>query len=139
VTTTRVRPVFVFLIALTTGAVFAGGSPQAQAPKEPGTAVLTGSALGAVTLDHKAHTTTHGAKCDACHHASKAEKPLKAPHEKCGNCHTKSATPPMTTKLQAAFHDPMAKKGTCVDCHQDAIAKGSKKAPVKCADCHKKA
>src|SRR5262249_38671776 len=133
------RPVFVFLIALTTGAVFAGGSPQAQAPKEPGTAVLTGSARGAVTLHHKAHTTTPGAKSDAGHPPAKAQKRQKTPHEKYGNRPTKSATPPMTTKLQAAFHDPMTKKGTCVDCHQDAIAKGSKKAPVKCADCHKKA
>lgn len=44
----------------------------------------------------------------------------------------------MTTKLQAAFHDPMAKKGTCVDCHVAAAAQG-KKVPAKCQDCHKKA
>jgi hypothetical protein len=33
----------------------------------------------------------------------------------------------------------MAKKGICIDCHQQAIAKGNTKPPAKCADCHKKA
>ena len=115
-------------------------APQAQAPKPPDKAVLTGAPNGNVTLDHKAHTTTYGAKCENCHHPSKAEKPLKTPREKCSDCHTKVATAPMKTKAQAAFHDPMAKKGTCVNCHVEAIAKGSKKAPApgKCADCHKK-
>ena len=50
---------------------------------------------------------------------------------------TKVAAAPMKTKLQAAFHDPMAKKGICADCHVKAVAAG-KKAPAKCADCHKK-
>ncbi len=122
-----------FLLA----ALCAGGSVAAQAPKEPETAVLTGSPLGPVTFAHKAHTKDHGAKCEMCHHASRPEKPLKAEHQKCTDCHTKVATPPMKTKTQAAFHDPMAKKGTCIDCHVQAAAKG-KKAPTKCADCHKK-
>lgn len=114
------------------------GTLYAQAAKAPDTAVLTGSPLGNVTLSHKAHTTTYGAKCEDCHHASKPAKPMKAAQEKCSDCHTKVAAAPMKTKAQAAFHDPMAKKGTCVGCHQQAIAKG-KKAPAKCADCHKKA
>jgi Class III cytochrome C family len=135
VTTIRVR--LVFLAALAAGGVLVGGPLHAQAPKEPDTVVLP-AAPGPVTLNHKAHTTTNGAKCDACHHPSKAEKALKAPNQKCGDCHTKAAAAPMKTKLQAAFHDPMAKKGTCVDCHQQAAAKGNKKAPAKCADCHKK-
>jgi len=59
---------------------------------------------------------------------------MKGENQKCTDCHTKTAAAPMKTKLQAAFHDPMAKKGTCVDCHQKAIAAG-KKAPAKCADC----
>lgn len=110
---------------------------HAQAAKAPDTAVLTGSPLGDVTLSHKAHTATYGAKCEDCHHASKPEKPMKAAQEKCSDCHTKVAAAPMKTKAQAAFHDPMAKKGTCVGCHEQAVAKG-KKAPQKCADCHKK-
>jgi Class III cytochrome C family len=137
VTTTRVR--LLFFAALAAAGALAGGALHAQTPKEPDTAVLAGAPLGAVTLDHKAHTKTYGAKCDACHHPSKGEKPLKAAHQKCGDCHTKAAAAPMKTKLQAAFHDPMAKKGTCVDCHQQAAAKGNKKAPARCADCHKKA
>jgi hypothetical protein len=122
-------------------AVFAAQAAaiHAQAPKPPDTAVLTGAPLGNVTLSHKAHTATYGAKCESCHHASKPEKPMKATQQKCGDCHTKVATAPMKTKLQAAFHNPMAKKGTCVDCHTQAAAKGNKKVPAKCADCHKKA
>ena len=111
---------------------------HAQAPKEPETAVLTGAPLGNVTLNHQAHTKTYGAKCTSCHHASKPEKALKSDHEKCGDCHTKVAAAPMKTKAQAAFHDPMAKKGVCVDCHTNAAAKGNKKVPAKCGDCHKK-
>ena len=40
----------------------------------------------------------------------------------------------MKTKAQAAFHDAMAKKGTCVDCHVKAAA--GKKVPAKCNECH---
>lgn len=124
-----------FLLA----ALCAGGRVSAQAPKEPETVVLTGSPLGAVKFAHKLHTKDRGAKCEFCHHASKPEKPMKAEHQKCTDCHTKVATPPMKTKTQAAFHDPMAKKGTCIDCHAQAKAKGNTKVPAKCADCHKKA
>ena len=124
--------------ALAVAGVLSAATLHAQAAKAPDTVVLTGAPLGNVTLSHKAHTSTYGAKCDNCHHASKPEKPMKAAQQKCTDCHTKAAAAPMKTKLQAAFHDPMAKKGTCIDCHQEAIAKG-KKAPAKCADCHRKA
>ncbi len=140
VMTSRTRSILVSLATLAAFFALPAGTLRAQAPKAPDTAVLTGSPLGNVTFNHKAHTTTYGVtKCETCHHASKPEKPMKAAQEKCTNCHTKIAAAPMKTKLQAAFHDPMAKKGTCVDCHQQAIAKGNKKAPAKCADCHKKA
>jgi hypothetical protein len=133
------RFVFASLAAAAVAVCFAAGSLQAQAPKGPDTAVLTGAPLGTVTLSHAAHSKEYGAKCENCHHASKPEKPMKGPEQKCTDCHTKAAEAPMKTKLQAAFHDAMAKKGTCIDCHQEAIAKGNKKAPAKCADCHKKA
>ena len=120
------------------GFVIAGGAPHAQAPKEPETVVLPATPTGNITLTHAAHAKKYGATCEDCHHASKPEKALKTPHQQCSDCHTKAAAAPMKTKLQAAFHDPMAKKGTCVDCHLQAIAKGNKKAPAKCADCHKK-
>ena len=137
-TTSPVRLVVAACAAVAVAGVLSIATLQAQAPKAPDTAVLTGAPLGAVTLNHKAHTATYGAKCGNCHHASKPEKPMKGAQEKCGDCHTKVAAAPMKTKLQGAFHDPMAKKGTCIDCHQQAIAAG-KKAPAKCADCHKKA
>jgi hypothetical protein len=137
VTRTRTRLIFA-CAALAVAGILSVATLHAQAPQVPDTVVLAGAPLGSVTLTHKAHAGTYAAKCDNCHHASKAEKPMKAAQEKCTDCHTKAAAAPMKTKLQAAFHDPMAKKGTCVDCHQQAIAKG-KKAPAKCADCHKKA
>ena len=42
----------------------------------------------------------------------------------------------MKTTAKLAFHDAMAKKGICIDCH---VGGGGKKVPAaKCADCHKK-
>jgi class III cytochrome C family protein len=102
----------------------------------PGTVVLKGAPMGGVKFDHKAHEG-RGAKCDVCHHASKSEKPLASAHQNCQSCHSTTATAPMKTKAQAAFHNPAATAGVCIDCHKAENAKG-KKAPVKCMDCHKK-
>ena len=116
--------------------VMVGISAFAQtAPTAP--IILKGAPLGAVKFDHTAHLKVAG-KCEICHHASKPEKPLKAPQEACTDCHTNPATPPVTTKLQAAFHNPTATAGLCVDCHKKQNASG-KAAPVKCAECHQKA
>lgn len=101
------------------------------APKEP--IILKGAPMGGVKFDHKLHNE----KCDTCHHASKPEKPMKAAQEACTDCHTPTATPPMKTKRQAAFHNPTATAGLCIDCHKKEAAAG-KKTPAKCNDCHKK-
>ena len=106
-----------------------------NAPKD--TYILKGAPMGGVKFDHKAHQAAADKKCDTCHHASKPEKPSKAAQEACQDCHTTPAVAPMKTKTQAAFHDPMAKKGICIDCHVKQNAAG-KKAPTKCTDCHKK-
>lgn len=119
------------VVGTTSAALYA----QAKAPE---TVVLKGAPMGGVKLDHAKHAKDYGAKCTDCHHASKPEKAAKAAQEKCSTCHTKEATAPMKTKYQAAFHDPMAKAGTCVGCHVKATAAGKKTAPAKCADCHKK-
>lgn len=109
---------------------------QAQV-KPPGVVILKGNPMGGVKFDHGAHMKLVADKCDTCHHASKPEKPAKAPQEKCQGCHTKTAVPPMKTSAKLAFHDAMAKAGTCINCHTKEVAAG-KKAPVKCAECHKK-
>jgi Zn finger protein HypA/HybF involved in hydrogenase expression len=109
----------------------------AQQPKAPDSVVLTGSPLGGVKFAHKVHAQDRKIDCKTCHHASRPEKPLKSEYQKCTDCHTKSAAAPMKTPTRGAFHDAMAKKGTCVDCHVAGNAKG-KKAPLKCPDCHKK-
>ena len=62
----------------------------------------------------------------------------KSPQQACRSCHEKAAAAPMKTKRQAAFHNPAATAGTCIDCHKKEATAG-KKAPTKCADCHKKA
>lgn len=101
--------------------------------------ILKGSPLGAVKFTHKVHAETNAAnKCDACHHASKPEKPATAAQQACRDCHTKPPSPGMKTATQAAFHNPMAKSGTCIDCHLKSNAAG-KAAPVACAKCHSKA
>ena len=101
----------------------------------PGTVVLKGAPMGGVKFDHKAHAGM--GKCDVCHHASKPEKPLKSEHENCQDCHTTPPPAGMKTKPQAAFHNPTATAGVCIDCHKAENAKG-KPAPTKCAECHKK-
>ena len=130
-----VRRTLVFAFALSFGAAFAVQQVQAQAAK---TVVLKGSPMGGVKFEHTLHTKDRNIKCDTCHHASKPEKAKTSDYQKCTDCHTKVATAPMKTKTQAAFHDPMAKKGVCVDCHLAENAKGKKAPTSKCADCHKK-
>ncbi len=129
------KKVMYFALALAVLGFVAGPIMVAAQGKAPGTVILKGAPMGGVKFDHAAHVKASGgdAKCDTCHHASKPEKPAKAKQEKCQDCHTKVPTAPMKTKAQAAFHDAMAKKGTCIDCHVAA-----KKGPAKCADCHKK-
>jgi hypothetical protein len=125
------KRIVVFLAA----AVACGIVSIALAQTEPATIILKGAPIGGVKFDHKAHSTK--TKCDVCHHPSKPEKPAKSPNQKCTDCHTKTATPPMKTKTQAAFHNPLAKQGLCIDCHAAAV-KDKKVAPLKCNECHKK-
>jgi hypothetical protein len=110
-------------------------SSKTAVPKD--VAILRGSPMGAVKFEHKLHSQMRKIKCETCHHPSKPEKPNKAAQQVCSDCHTKVATSPMKTKLQAAFHNPSASAGTCISCHKAENAKG-KAAPVKCVDCHKK-
>ncbi len=109
---------------------------QAQ-EKAPGVVILKGNPMGGVKFNHTTHAKLVGDKCDTCHHPSKPEKAAKAKQENCTDCHTKTAAAPMKTTIKLAFHDAMAKKGTCIDCHLKEAAAG-KKAPAKCAECHKK-
>jgi Class III cytochrome C family len=120
-----------FLVVVT----ISGGAWAQSAPQGP--MILKGAPMGAVKFDHTTHVKVAG-KCDVCHHASKPEKPLKSPQEACTDCHTKPPTPPVTTSLQAAFHNPAATAGLCIDCHKKQNAAG-KATPVKCAECHQKA
>lgn len=125
------------ILAVIIGLVFIVAVVAYAAEKSPGTVILKGAPMGGVKFDHKAHEG-RGAKCTTCHHASKPEKAAKAEHENCQDCHTTTATAPMKTKAQAAFHNPAATAGICIDCHKAENAKG-KKAPTKCMECHQKA
>lgn len=128
------------IVAVVIGVLYVAGSSLGHAQTEPaGKITLKGAPNGDVTFDHKAHTKHPGTKCDTCHHASKPEKPNKTATQPCRDCHTKAATAPMKTKLQAAFHNPLSKAGTCPDCHVKEAAAGKKTVPTKCTDCHKKA
>ena len=121
------------LLATVLAVFLVGTSVAQQAPSSP--VVLQGPTMGEVRFSHSAHTRVAG-KCEVCHHASKPEKPLKAPQEACADCHTKPPTPPVKVGLQAAFHNPAATAGLCITCHKTENAEG-RAAPVKCADCHK--
>jgi hypothetical protein len=107
---------------------------QAQ-PKD--TVILKGAPMGGVKFEHKLHVERAANKCDVCHHASKPQKPSKQAQEACDDCHTKPPQAGMKTVRQAAYHNPTAKSGTCLDCHIKDNAAG-KKSPVKCTECHKK-
>ena len=106
--------------------------------KPPGVVVLKGNPMGGVKFDHGAHAKLIGDKCATCHHASKPEKAAKTAQENCQTCHTKTAAAPMKTNAKLAFHDNLAKAGTCINCHAKEAAIG-KKVPLKCAECHVKA
>jgi hypothetical protein len=121
--------VIICLLAMLCGSARSQDAPSAAV-------LLKGPTMGAVRFPHSAHTRVAG-KCEVCHHASKPEKPLKAPQEACTDCHTKPPTPPVTIGLQKAFHNSTATTGLCITCHQTENSHG-KAAPVQCADCHKK-
>lgn len=129
--------------AETKPATTAAPAPPAQQPAPaPAKAaakdvVILKAALGGIRFEHKLHAETRKVACETCHHASRPEKSNASPQQACSACHTTTATAPMKTKLQAAFHNPTATAGTCIDCHKAEVAKG-KPAPVKCLDCHKK-
>jgi hypothetical protein len=108
---------------------------QEKTPQD--TIILKGNPMGGVKFMHTLHSKDRSLKCDTCHHAAKPEKAAKSATASCADCHTKTAAAPMKTTYKLAFHDAMAKKGVCIDCHTAENAKG-KKAPTKCADCHKK-
>jgi sRNA-binding protein len=127
------KVIVVFAVIL--GIALLAGPAAAQTPPA-GKVVLKGNPMGGVDFDHAKHAKLVGdAKCDTCHHASMPEKAMTAKQEKCQSCHTKAATAPMKTTAKLAFHDAMAKKGTCIDCHAKEVAAG-KKAPLKCNECH---
>ena len=104
---------------------------------EPKGKIVLPAKPGAVTFDHGKHAGELKVACAVCHHPTRPEKPLVAVHQSCRQCHTTPATAPVKTSLQAAFHDPRAATGTCIDCHRKAGA--GKKAPVKCLECHVRA
>ena len=119
----------------------AAPEPPAGAPdttrRVPDVVILKGAPMGGVRFAHKLHTDGRHINCAVCHHASKPEKPQTIPQQACTTCHLRSPVPPMKTKLQAAFHDPSASSGLCMDCHKQENVKG-RAAPVKCLQCHKK-
>lgn len=127
------RSLIVIGIALAV-AFTASLSLRAQTRNAPATVVLKGASLGGVKFDHAKHAKLPDTKCESCHHPSKPEKAQTNPHQKCQDCHTRAATPPMKTRTQLAFHDGPAKEGVCIDCH----LKADGKAPLKCNECHKK-
>ena len=113
---------------------------QAQTVKEPDTVLMKRAPLGVVTFEHQLHAHDRKAACATCHHPARAGVPMKTPHQACSTCHTAKPVAPMKTSNRDAYHDALARKGVCIDCHLEANAKAAKKvvAPVRCATCHVK-
>jgi Class III cytochrome C family len=115
----------------------ASGKATAQAMVSKDVVILKAAPMGGVKFFHSAHAKDRNITCQTCHHPSRPEKSAQAAQQACSDCHTKTPTPPMKTKLQAAFHNPSATAGICVDCHKAKNATG-KNAPTKCLECHRK-
>ncbi|HYG97874.1 MAG TPA: cytochrome c3 family protein [Terriglobales bacterium] len=128
--------VFAVLLCMIVAAVASTAFAQAKAPSD--VIMMKGGPMGGVKFLHNAHAKDRNIKCDVCHHVSKPEKPSKAAVQLCADCHTKTATPPMKTRYQAAFHNPTSTSGLCIDCHKKGVT-ASSKAPTKCTECHHKA
>ena len=130
----RVLP---FALLLLGGTLLPGRlSAQVQAGEDmgPDTVVFTPE-RGNVIFTHRKHADL--AECEACHHESKAEKPLESPRQKCSTCHTNPPTAPMKTDRGMSMHDTDNEAGICFDCHLKEEEAG-KKVPVRCSSCHKK-
>jgi hypothetical protein len=109
-----------------------------ETTEPPDVIILKGCPLGGVLFPHKAHAGNYaGGRCETCHHPSRPEKPSTAPQQACRSCHVTPPPPPMKTGTEAAFHNPSATSGTCIDCHVRLNAAG-KKAPTQCMQCHKR-
>ena len=134
----KISKLFVMILGLAVVFTMCGISLAAADKAPQDTYILKGNPMGGVKFMHSAHVKDRKIKCETCHHASKPEKAATAKEQACGDCHGKTATAPMKTTFKLAFHDAMAKKGTCIDCHTAENAKG-KKAPTKCTECHQKA
>jgi hypothetical protein len=100
-------------------------------PKPPAQAiVLAGAPMGGVRFEHAKHRVD----CDTCHHGSREPRAASAPQQACTGFHTKPPQTGMKTGRQAAFHNPTATAGTCIDCHK----RSGGAAPTRCMQCHKK-
>ncbi len=113
---------------ITASASQASSKTKANPPSGP--IILKGAPTGGVKFEHAKHPVA----CENCHHAPREPKPGAAPQAACRSCHTTPPQPGMKTGKQAAFHNPTATAGTCIDCHK----KSGGKAPTKCMQCHKK-
>lgn len=122
------------LVAALTVPGRASAQEQAAEPTGPDTVVFTAK-RGPVTFTHGKHAKA--AECVACHHESKAEKPLESKYQKCSACHTETPAAPMKTDAKNAMHNTVAKEGVCYSCHTKEAAAG-KTVPSKCTDCHKR-
>jgi len=89
-----------------------------------------------VMFTHLKHSVDHKLKCEECHHVYKDGKNTFKEGDKVQKCHDCHKSPLKNEgkilSLQNAFHK------NCKDCHNELQKSGNKKAPTKCAECHKK-
>lgn len=136
----RHLPTVLVILACCLAIGVTGARISAQAGREPDTVQMKRATIGVVTFEHKVHAHEYKVACETCHHPERPGAPMKTEHQACSTCHTTKAAPPMKTSNRDAFHDALARKGTCIDCHVERNAKAAMKevAPVRCASCHVK-
>lgn len=89
----------------------------------------------AVVFDHAGHVKR--SKCETCHHTQKGlTEKSTGEVATCASCHT-TPEKPATPKISEMSPSKNPYHIGCVKCHKE-MAKEHPKAPVKCADCHKK-
>ncbi len=148
------KPVSKFSLSLLVGIVatlFLWVSLLPATPPETPETVVIDSTLWAqqkyenTELSHKKHATDYKIPCADCHHVYKDGKNVwKEGDEtqRCDACHTcvktgkalkEASEEEKKLSLYKAFHD------NCKGCHKKYnTEKGTKDAPVKCTNCHKK-
>jgi hypothetical protein len=88
----------------------------------------------AAVFDHDEHNEKAGIEeCNVCHHVYRDGKKIadeSSEGQECSECHRLKAYEGNAIPLMKAYHD------LCIGCHKRTKARGGKRGPVTCGECH---